>query len=779
MTAFTSRENRDLDRWLMSLPGRDLPPSFSESFFAAVNEADKFGNIHAYERNRWDFVQGQIDRYQDLTGEVLPNPENIMGPEYAADRERQYQRVRDRFDAYRQQNPDTDLGFPDEEMIQNAAEEIGLSARRTNSAVEAQREAAGGSSAAWWGSTLGGVWGGVKDPINLMAMGLGAPAGVGILRTALIEAAAAAGSQAVIEAGTYGFKKEADPTWSGQEAARAIGGAAVGGAVIGGGVAGLVAGARKVFGGRQVPREAQDALNVLERQEEVAASSPLPPTVAGDVAHINALTKAAQDIEAGRPVDVQDIVREARAETPPSPTTPDRVFTSGGRAVDVEYRVVEAESLIASHDAQGGVNPQFPAELQPRDRTRIASQAQIADMAANLQPERLGRSTDAATGAPIVGPDNVVESGNGRVTAIRRAYEQGGEAADRYRAWAVQQDPTAAQMRNPVLVAVRRTDVDRATFAREANQATAARLSPTEQARADARLVNDAVLTQVRAADVTAASNRGAVRSWLDGMPASERGGLVDADGGLNQEGRRRFEGALLARAYDAPDLIGRLVEDLDNDIKAIGGALQDVAGPWAKMRAAAARGDIPSALDPSGRLLDAVRLVQRARESGQKVFDLLNQEDIFAGQVDPITGAFVRMFFRNDSLTAPAGRKSVADALAGYVDEAMAENGGGLLGRAERPGQILLGEERAPSVPIARPAEEVARAPETQDALFQQVNRLLASREIDVPTAEIVDEAGKVVALKRSAMDLMDEADRAINDAATVAACAFGVAAE
>ena len=57
---------------------------------------------------------------------------------------------------------------------------------------------------------------------------------------------------------------------------------------------------------------------------------------------------------------------------------------------------------------------------------------EIRDIAANLEPERLGVSAEADRGAPIVGGDSMVESGNGRVLAIRRAYEQGGEPADRY-----------------------------------------------------------------------------------------------------------------------------------------------------------------------------------------------------------------------------------------------------------------------------------------------------------------------------------------------------------
>ncbi|TWA70702.1 hypothetical protein FBZ84_102252 [Azospirillum baldaniorum] len=947
-------------------PAAEIPPSFSESYHAAFAETRAYANSDALWRARHEVVQVALDRLEDATGEVYANPEAASrGP----NRDALEKSIRARFDSLKAERPDLDLAYPTDEEIQAGAVAKAQKVKGERDALAAKP----GSFASGAGFLLGDIAGAMTDPLNIASMFAGAPPAAGILKTAAIEAGIAATSQAVIEAGTAPFKRQVDPQYGLAEAAGNVTAAAAGGAIIGGGLR-AAGGALDWWRGRnrsELPREVQDALNVAERDQEVRAANPLGPGVAAEQAHAGALQKAAQDVEAGRPVDVQAIVREAReigegydrvradpngpADDPliriqpedieavivgrggfkglgdvevrgsgwglvkfiwrhgenskkaldlqitkddlmafprvireMEPTRaaaedgsrgrewrvelpgPDgaprvvvfadnliqgrqdrhlvsayvqepgkpgegaplsgrradplgssspvleprrdeiqpesllglrgqragnenvgpnsaRVYTPSGRPVDVEYRVVEAESLIASHDAQGSVNPQFPAELQPRDRTRIASQAQIADIAANLQPERLGRSPDAATGAPIVGPDNVVESGNGRVGAIRRAYEQGGEAADRYRAWAVQQDPAAAQMRNPVLVAVRRNDVDRAAFAREANAATAARLSPTEQALADARHLDDAVMERLTSGDVGAASNRSFARGFLDRLPASERGALIDADGALNQEGIKRVQGALLGRAYGDAGIIGRIIEDADSDIRAIGGALLDVAGPWAKLRAAAVRGDLAPGMDATADLLAAVRMVAEARGQGRAVAELANQGGLFGDDLPGNARLFLGALFRDADLSKPAGRQRVADFLRGYLDEATKNTSGDrLFGEPLSAEQILRGERmtgEAPTdigIPIShRPAEEVAAAPETQDALFQQVNRLLASREIDVPMEEIVDEAGKVVALKRSAMDLMDEADRAINDAATVAACAFGVAAE
>ncbi|MFP5515950.1 MAG: hypothetical protein ACLGJC_23060 [Alphaproteobacteria bacterium] len=949
-----------------SAPPAELPPAFAESYLANYREARDFESSDALWRHRAEAVQRSLDAFEEATGEILPNPETAApGP----NREAVERFNQGRFDQIKAERPDLSLSYPADEERQRFAVEKARGVKETADQLAARPQTFGSFS----GRMLGSVAGAMTDPLNIASMFFGAGAASGILRTAAVEAGIAAGSQAVIEAGTAPFKQQVDPQYGLADALENVAGAAAGGAVIGGSLKALGRGIDWWRGRNrsELPREVQDAANVLERDQEVRASNPLGATVTGEQAHAQAMTKAAQDIEAGRPVDVQDIVREAReigdgydrvradpngpADDPliriqpediesviigrggfkglgdvevrgsgwglvkfiwrhgenskkapelqitkddlmafpqvireMEPTRPaaadgsrgrewrvelpgadgtsrvvvfadnliqgrrdrhlvsayvqepgkpgdggalskrrvgplgssppvleprrdeiqpesllglrgqragndnvgpnaSRVYTSSGQAIDVEYRAVEADSLISSHGADGSVNPAFPAELQPRDRTRLASQAQIADIAANLQPERLGRSPDAATGAPIIGPDGVVESGNGRVSAIRRAYEADGDSAARYREWVATQDLAAAEMRNPVLVAVRKTEMDpagRAALARDANATSAARMSPTELALADARRLTDDALGRLTSGDVTAAGNRPFVRSFLDSLPASERGSLVDAGGALNLEGKKRLEGALLGRAYGDPTIIGRIVEDADSDIRAIGGALLDVAGPWARMRAAVARGEVEAGMDVTPDLLAAVRMVAEARASGRAVVELAQQMGLFGDDLSPTARLLLAGMFRDEALSKPAGRARVAEMLTGYLDEAGKNTAGPrLFGEPLTADQILSGErltaESSRAIPEARPAEEMASAPDTQEALFQEVNRVMAARDLDVPVGESVDEAGKLVTLRRSAMDLMDEADRAIDDAATIAACAFGVAAE
>lgn len=153
--------------------------------------------------------------------------------------------------------------------------------------------------------------------------------------------------------------------------------------------------------------------------------------------------------------------------------------------MDAAWDVVEGDTLVSSD------NPAFPEDLQPRERKdRSAMQMQVVGMAGNLNPEQLGYSAEADRGAPVIGPDLVVESGNGRVGAILSAYARHPEKAAAYRAFIERSTGrSTAGMRNPVLVRRRTSDVNRRQFVIEANETSTARMSSAEQARADADML--------------------------------------------------------------------------------------------------------------------------------------------------------------------------------------------------------------------------------------------------------------------------------------------------
>ena len=98
------------------------------------------------------------------------------------------------------------------------------------------------------------------------------------------------------------------------------------------------------------------------------------------------------------------ITKDWPASVPGAETT---FTTEENTRLAARYALMESDALVTSHDASLRANPAYPAELQPRERERAASAAQISGIVQKLDPARLGLSADAATGAPIVGADRL------------------------------------------------------------------------------------------------------------------------------------------------------------------------------------------------------------------------------------------------------------------------------------------------------------------------------------------------------------------------------------
>ena len=438
-------------------------------------------------------------------------------------------------------------------------------------------------------------------------------------------------------------------------------------------------------------------------------------------------------------------------------TSPDdsEVITATGRRVKVRPEVVELDTLVASHTREGTVNPDFPQALQPRDRSRVASQTQIQKMAADLTPELLMPAPQSSEGAPIVGQDNVVESGNARVIAIRHAYESFPEQAAKYKAAIEAAGYDTAGMERPVLVQ-RRTEAmtpeQRAEFAREANARTTAERSESELAGSDAAGLNEDITGAYKGGDVGHALNRPFVRLFMEAIvPETERAGMVTSDGVLSQAGRRRIENALFAKAYGDPALLARLREDSETAIKSIGQALIEMAPAWARMRAMIEAGDIDPAMDTTEHLMAAVRLIERARREGQEVRDLVNQIDAFSG-IDghPFTEKHLRlMFWNTDKWVRQKGQPKIVEGLMAYVEEAL----------EKPPGPDMFGATADPAAVLAL-AEKKQRAEE--DLKARQAE--LLGRRADEGVRQGVSEAGRQRDERggESGADQAREADRA-----------------
>lgn len=341
-------------------------------------------------------------------------------------------------------------------------------------------------------------------------------------------------------------------------------------------------------------------------------------------------------------------------------------FGMDGTSYDMAYEVKSLDDLIASNDAAYGVNPKYPSELQPRDRTREASRQQIENMANDLRPELLGESYKLSDGAPIIGMDNVVESGNGRTMAIGKAYEQGkGEAYRQFvNDFADSRGFDISGVNNPVLVRTRLTDTDRVQFSRLANESDVAQFSATERAVSDAdRLPDSSLLNINNDGNINLDQSMDFVRGFVDSLPKSEQGSVITADGRLSQDGKRRIESALTQRAYGDSSLVARLSENLDDDSKTILNALLRAAPQLAQLGDLVKQGGRHSNTIAQD-LAQAAQKLSDLKANGQTVPDYLNQGQLLEDGLSDGAKQFLNVFDTNKR-----SAKAISDNIQSEID--------------------------------------------------------------------------------------------------------------
>lgn len=315
--------------------------------------------------------------------------------------------------------------------------------------------------------------------------------------------------------------------------------------------------------------------------------------------------------------------------------------TEAGVKLDGQYALMNAADLVTSHDESLRPNSLYPQELQPRDRSRSASELQVSSIVQKLDPARLGLSADAATGAPIVGADGLVESGNARTIALKRVYQANGQKAEDYKAWLRQNagqfglTPEAVDgLAKPVLVRLRQTPVNRAEFARQANASTVQRMSPSEQAVSDSkRLASLEGLNPDDAGDFTTSYDF--IRQFMAMLPITEQSDMVESDGRLSTFGYRRIQNAVLAKAYGDSPTLRRMTESMDDNLRNVTKALVRVAPTIAASRERMQAGTLYEA-DIAPDLLSAVEGLSALKEKGWSVADELGQGDLTGAKYSP-----------------------------------------------------------------------------------------------------------------------------------------------
>ncbi len=315
---------------------------------------------------------------------------------------------------------------------------------------------------------------------------------------------------------------------------------------------------------------------------------------------------------------------------------PTRVVTPGGDAVPAKYALVELGDLVSRHTLTGRANARFPQALQPRDRSRAGLRQWIIETAARFEPALSVEGVSAGEGAPVVGPDGVIESGNGRMMLITKLYlDKDSRYRDYLKANAAKFGFTPEQvdsLARPVLVRERTEPMDMAArqrFTVEANRPTLSTFSASEQAKADARGLTDqqlSVFSPGSDGNVLADSNRMFVASFLSNLPATERAGLLTADGAPTRQLANRIQAAIFAKAYQDDRLLTLMAEEANPDVRNILSALTAAAPAFARARA---QGILDQA-DVVTPLIGAIEVVRQARNKGQSTAEYLGQQGLF-----------------------------------------------------------------------------------------------------------------------------------------------------
>lgn len=351
----------------------------------------------------------------------------------------------------------------------------------------------------------------------------------------------------------------------------------------------------------------------------------------------------------------------------------DEAYTEGAAPVQFVYAVVPAEALIVSNDQHGSVNPAYPPELQPRDRSRTASQLQIQSMSRALNPRLLADSPTAQNGAPIVRGDGAVIGGNARTSAILAAYEAG--TADAYEAFIRERGArygidTSSLPERPVLIRMVRGEpgTNWAGLAQELNAATTASYSTTEQAMTDASRMEGILdlLVPNDEGTINSRENQTFIQQFVQQVvPASERGGMLTGEGMLSQAGLERAQYAVFAYAYNNPELLAKLSESLDDDTRNVTKALLDTAAAAVSVRAGIEAGtmyDVP-AVDS---VLNAVAIYTEAKRRSETVEEFVAQSSL-TDSYSP-EEVFIAQFIENNKRSG----KQIRTLLNGLYEEVM-----------------------------------------------------------------------------------------------------------
>lgn len=279
-------------------------------------------------------------------------------------------------------------------------------AARADAATLARREKTiGGTVGVFAGATAGGV----ADPVNVLAFPLAAPAGAGVVGTALAWAGIAGGTQTAIELAGAPYREEVQPGYvaSGEPLKNVVGAGIVGG-LIGGGIKGLESAWTRAKTGSW-PRTIRDAGNVVESEAQVHATNPYPG-VEGEAAHRTAMQQSIDALVAGRPVEVDNVVTPSILRAYEDRLAP---------VMDARARAIGAQESAVTLGRDSARLPATMERLSEQQLASIRETARAVETEAAAATERLASERQSVNAGRTV-----LDQGRAELAAQRGALTQ-------------------------------------------------------------------------------------------------------------------------------------------------------------------------------------------------------------------------------------------------------------------------------------------------------------------------------------------------------------------
>lgn len=346
----------------------------------------------------------------------------------------------------------------------------------------------------------------------------------------------------------------------------------------------------------------------------------------------------------------------------------DYVFVGGGR-IPVNYEVVELTDLITSHNTDGAVNEAYPQELQPRDRSRSASDAQIAEIVNNFAPERVAKAQTATEGAPIITKEGFVAVGNGRAMAISKVYENA-EKAEQYRKYLTEQGYNVDNFAEPVLVRRLAIDLDSEqlqALVDDANTAGTMQYSDAEKAIAYSKKLKGEVIDLLDTdAELESTANRRFIREFFATVvPTAERNAFLDKDDKVTRKGIEMIENTLTAIIVPDARFLSVLVENPDNNIRKVTSGLAKSAPAIVAFENDIQSGLVDAKYSVAADIRQAVEVLKRAKDKGQDLDLYVKQLDLLEGHIPAEVLAVADLFDKSRSAV------DFADKIKSYIRNA------------------------------------------------------------------------------------------------------------